>query len=307
MVRSWTADFEITEAQAMRLLERQFPALAPVQLELFGIGWDNSAFLVNRRFVFRFPRRQIAAGLIAHEARWLPLLTENLPLPIPVPVFVGQPGEGYPFPFAGYEQIPGTTACRVAWTDAERTRNAVPLARFLAALHRIPVTEETRAQAPGDDILRADLNKRVPMVKERLNNITSLLSGEQVVSLSALIDRLASTPPASEPTCWLHGDLYARHLLVNEARQLCGVIDWGDVHLGDRALDLSIAFSFLPPEARTVFRETYGAIDAATWERARFRALSYGILLVEYGTEVGDDAIRAAGEHALHTTPADLC
>jgi aminoglycoside phosphotransferase (APT) family kinase protein len=77
------------------------------------------------------------------------------------------------------------------------------------------------------------------------------------------------------------------------------VIDWGDVHLGDPALDLSLAFSFLPPAARGAFREAYGAIDDATWDRARFRALHYGVLLTHYGTEIGDDAIRAAGEYAL--------
>jgi aminoglycoside phosphotransferase (APT) family kinase protein len=77
------------------------------------------------------------------------------------------------------------------------------------------------------------------------------------------------------------------------------VIDWGDAHLGDRALDLSIAFSFLPPAARPAFRAAYGPIDDATWDRARFRALFYGVVLVEYGLGIGDEAIRAAGAYAL--------
>jgi aminoglycoside phosphotransferase (APT) family kinase protein len=85
---------------------------------------------------------------------------------------------------------------------------------------------------------------------------------------------------------------------------MCGVIDWGDVHLGDPALDLSIAFSFLPPGARAAFREAYGPIDAATWDRARFRALHYAVLLSDYGADVGGEAIRAAGEYALWAASA---
>jgi aminoglycoside phosphotransferase (APT) family kinase protein len=79
------------------------------------------------------------------------------------------------------------------------------------------------------------------------------------------------------------------------------VIDWGDVHLGSPDLDLMIAFSFLPPAARVVFREAYGPLDAATWDRARHRALHYGISLLEYGIEVGDNALVAAGEYALRS------
>jgi aminoglycoside phosphotransferase (APT) family kinase protein len=102
----------------------------------------------------------------------------------------------------------------------------------------------------------------------------------------------------------VHGDLYARHLIVDEAAVLTGVFDWGDVHVGDPALDLSIAFSFLPPAARCVFRQAYGDIDEATWERARFRALHYGTILVEYGANSADPAIKALGEYALRYAPA---
>jgi hypothetical protein len=60
-----------------------------------------------------------------------------------------------------------------------------------------------------------------------------------------------------------------------------------------------IAFSFLPSAARGAFREAYGAIAAATGDRARNRALHYGMSLLEYGMEVGDAALRAAGDYAL--------
>ena len=300
MAEPWAADVELSAADAGRLIARQFPPLAGARVEPFGVGWDNAAFLVDGRLVFRFPRRQFAAGFIAREAQVLPLLAPHLPLPIPVPTFAGEPDDGYPYPWAGYALLPGTTACRVAWSEEERAGCAVPLARFLAALHRIPVDPETAAWAPGDDIGRADFAKRVPMVQERLSAVAPTLQGRVVVEpLLELVDRLAPTPPMAGPPCWVHGDLYARHLLVDEERRPCGVIDWGDVHLGDPALDLSLAFGFLAPSARDTFRDAYGPIDDTTWDRARFRALFYGAVLTEYGAATGDDPIRAAGEYAL--------
>jgi hypothetical protein len=41
-------------------------------------------------------------------------------------------------------------------------------------------------------------------------------------------------------------------LSLGDDGQLAGVIDPGDVPLGDPAVDLAIAFTFLPPDARTV-------------------------------------------------------
>jgi aminoglycoside phosphotransferase (APT) family kinase protein len=305
MNRPWDADVDLLPEEAARRIERQFPALAPAGLAPLGVGWDNVAYLVNGRLVFRFPRRQIAADLIERETRVLPLLAPHLPLPIPAPAFAGTPDAGYPYPFAGYVLIPGTTACRSTWSDAQRASLAVPLARFLAALHTIPIDAETRTWGPTDDIERANLKKRARAIQERLRAIAPGLAGIDVHALLDLVDRLATTPAWEQPTCWVHGDLYARHLLVDDTFRPCGVIDWGDVHLGDPALDLSIAFSFLPPAARTTFRQAYGPVDGATWDRARFRALHYGVLLTDYGTEIGDDAIRGAGEYALRAAAVD--
>ncbi len=301
----WDADIEIAPEQAARLIARQFPGLAPARLEPFGVGWDNVAYLVNARYIFRFPRRKIAAGLIAREVRVLPSLAPHLPLPIPVPTFVGEPEADYPYPFAGYTLLPGVTACRAGLSEEERGRCAVTLARFLAALHRIPVDADTLAWAPGDEIERANHRKRAPRMKARLPLPALQANGIEPDRLCELLDRLAAAAPQAGPLCWVQGDFYARHLLIDDARNVCGVIDWGDVHLGDPAIDLSIAFSFLPAEARNAFRQAYGSIDSATWDRARFRAIHYAIELIPYGLQVGDEAIRAAGEYALRSAAGD--
>jgi aminoglycoside phosphotransferase (APT) family kinase protein len=295
MNRVWDADVELPLEGAARLIEQQFAELTPARLELLGAGWDNTAYRVNERFVFRFPRRESAVRLIERETRVLPLLAPHLPLPVPTPRFIGVPAAGSPYPFAGYPLIPGTTA----WSEEERAANAAVLGRFLAALHGIPVSEETRGWAPVHEKEGPE-----PLVRERLLAIEPAPDGIDLEALGDLERRLRLAPVWKQPSCWVHGDLYARHLLVDEERRLCGVIDWGDAHLGYPALDLMIAFSFLPVAARAVFREAYGAIDSATWDRARWRALHYGVTLREYGTAVGDTALRRAGEYALRSAGA---
>ena len=305
----WDADVELTPEAAAGLIDRQFPALAPAHLEALGSGWDNTAYRVNGRFVFRFPRRQIAAALIEREARVLPLLARPLPLPIPAPEFVGAPGDGYPYPFAGYPHLPGVTACRIPWTEAERESLAAPLGRFLAALHALPVRGATREWAPGDEFERANVARRVPMVREKLEGVLRAEVEGAGLTVAALRERvlaLADTPLPREPPCWVHGDLYARHLLADADHNLCGVIDWGDVHLGDRGVDLSIAFSFLPPTARPAFLRAYGLpVDTALWDRARFRGLFYGVILTDYGRDRGDAPLREAGLYALRNAAQD--
>ena len=300
----WDADIQITEDAAVNLIAEQFPELAPVQAVVLGVGWDNLALLVNARWVFRFPRRKVAGDLLEREVRILPLLAPRLPLPIPVPAFAGAPTVDYPYVFAGYALLPGRTACRVSLAEQERAALAPALAGFLAALHGIPIAAETQAWAPGDDIARADVRRRAPQLKARLLANAARLPAHDVQALTALVDDLAAHAAGERQPCWVHGDLYARHLLVDEARALTGVLDWGDVHVGDRALDLSIAFSFLPPAARHTFRQAYGEIDEATWARARFRALHYGAILVDYGANNADPAIKALGEYALQYAPA---
>ena len=72
--RSWATDWVVTAELAVSLIEEMWPALKPVSGSDIGAGWDNSVYLINSTFVFRFPRRAIAVPLIATEISLLPWL-----------------------------------------------------------------------------------------------------------------------------------------------------------------------------------------------------------------------------------------
>ncbi len=289
----------MSEALARQLVATRFPEVAPQRVELLGVGWDNVAYLFDDARVFRFAQRAFAAQFLKSEAEWLPRLAPHLPAPVPVPRWYGEVPELHPYPFAGYALLTGTTACRAGLDGAGRAALAAPLGAFLRALHGIAVDASDRASAPGDVIGRTDLVRRAPLLLERLDEIGAALDAALAARVRAAVEALATTSPWTADAVWVHGDFYLRHLLIAPGGDLSGVIDWGDLHLGDPALDLSIAWSFLPPSAHGAFRDAYGPIDDATWARARFRGLHYGILLLHYALATGDAALERAARVAL--------
>jgi aminoglycoside phosphotransferase (APT) family kinase protein len=295
----WTADIDIDAALVANLVGAQFPELAGKSVAPFGVGWDNAAFLVDGRILFRFPRRRIATRLIAREVALLPHIESALPLPISAPHFAGKPSAEYPWTFAGYAMIRGTSACSVSLPEDRRAALARPLGEFLRALHAIDAAPLVELGLPPDEIGRLDPRKRIAATRERLPR---LAAANAVARPEALLEWLEAHPPQpldDGKRRIVHGDLYARHVLLDARGTPAGVIDWGDMHLGDPALDLAIAHLMLPAGAHAAFREAYGPIDERTWSAARFRAVYHAIVELDYGIRENDAGMRDAGARAL--------
>lgn len=302
MSNPWDPERVVAADLARSLIDAQFGDLAPARVELLGVGWDNTAFLVNDDLVFRFPRRTIAVDLIRTEMAALPRLAARVPVPVPVPAWDGKPTARFPWPFAGYRRLPGLTACSIPLSDRDRARLAEPLAEFLAALHATPLDEAQAWGVGPDTIGRLDPARLGDQIRRTLADMHGCGAiADPSTWLPIAEAARARTPPRLHV---LHGDLYARHLLVDGARRLCGVIDFGDLHYGDPAVDLSIAWTFLPPEARARFFAIYGAVDAGTLALARLRGLMSATAVWAYGRDRGDNALVSEGIRALHCVAA---
>ncbi|MGC1381646.1 MAG: phosphotransferase [Candidatus Baltobacteraceae bacterium] len=300
----WAAELEVTATLAERSIAAQFPQLAPATARPLGEGWDNAAFLVNGAYVFRFPRRAIAAELIATECRVLPLLAGRLPLAVPDPSMPGRPSAAYPWPFAGYRLLPGVPLSALRPADDAYEALARPLGAFLRALHGLDCRALRKAGLPGDAIGRLDRERMLPKMRARLEVLENAgFTGETNLA-SAYLERLGPSLSAT-PRALAHGDLYARHILVADALVPTAIIDWGDLHFGDPAVDLSIAYAVLPPSARAAFVATYGAIDARTAELARFRAIYHSTMVAHYGYRIGDGDLIYAGLRGVRLAGAD--
>jgi aminoglycoside phosphotransferase (APT) family kinase protein len=277
-VHEWSPEVTVDEQLARALIAGQFPQLALRTLTLLGEGWDNSVWLADDRWVFRFPRRTIALPGFEREIAVLPLLAPQLPLAIPAPVFVGRPADGFLWPFFGCELIRGREAAVAGLSDATRTRVAGQLGAFLRALH----ATEVDAELPVDPFGRTDMRVRGPRAEEQLAECERLGLWSTPRSVERLLDE-ARDLPAPAATAVVHGDLHIRHVVVGDDGAVAGVIDWGDLGRADPSSDLSVYWSMLPPgHARRTFLAAYGGVTGEQLLRARVLALFLSALLALY-------------------------
>lgn len=292
------ADLTIDRSLVRALIREQHADLAHLALTDIGEGWDNRLFRLGDALIVRIPRRAASAALVEHEQRWLPHLSPSLPLPIPVPLRVGRPGCGFPWSWSVVPWLPGQSA--LVAPPQEVATTAVALGQFLRALHQ-PAPED----APRNQWRGVPLAARGKILGEHLRQANDLV--DRAAAL-ALWERVLSARPWAGPPLWIHGDLHPGNLLISGNR-LTAVIDFGDLAAGDPATDLSVAWMWLSPSARSTFRASargqLDPIDDDTWVRARGWALALGLA---YLATARDDELmgalgRATIESALNEKP----
>jgi aminoglycoside phosphotransferase (APT) family kinase protein len=292
-VRIWSAEITVDKALARRLIGSQFPEVPLEPLTLIGEGWDNTVWLAGGRWAFRFPRREVAIPGFERELAALSRLAPLLPLPIPEPVWRGQPTGEFPWPWFGARHVPGVEPLGLG--GAARRRLARPFARFLRALHDAPLIDGL----PNDPMGRADMAVRVPKTDESLVDLERDGLWRTPRSVAVLLEEAASLQ-APEPVAVLHGDLHMRHLLVDENREPSGVIDFGDICVGDPSVDLSLLWSLLPAAGRADFLAEYGLLRDDQLLRARVLAINLCAILALYGHHENMPAVRDEALAGLH-------
>jgi len=213
----------------------------------------------------------------------LPRLAPLLPGPIPEPRFVGVPSERFRWPFFGAAVLPGSELADAGLAEDARVQVGAELGRFLRVLH----APETAARVDPEGALPIDFNRRadmvfrVPRTRERLVE----LGRPETAEIGELLAEAEALAPSSNNVL-VHGDLHSRHVVIDGA-SISGVIDWGDVCVGDRAIDLQLVWSLLPATGRESFFAEYGPVDRETSIRAKVLAVYLCAMLALYGRSVG--------------------
>jgi len=233
--------------------------VAVESLELIDVGYDSEVAVVNGEWIFRFPRRPQVERWLETEIALLPELAPALP--VAVPRFEHVVRE--PVMCVGYRLIDGEPL------DADVSPCAV--AEFLAALHGFDVA---RVEALGvewpdwrghyEEQCREFERVIFPLLEPAERREAELMFAAGIESLS------------DGETALIHADLGPEHMLCRDG-ELVGVIDWGDVRIGDPALDYAWLLNGMPPAFAA-------SLDA---ERFRGRALFYYRLAPWYEAHYG--------------------
>ncbi len=219
----WTQGESLTVAKIRKILELNIPSLAVSKVSTLGDGWDNTTWLVNDEWVFRFPKHENAKQLLLNEIKILPNLPK-LKVNHPEPGFICLKPKVFAFPFYGHRYLEGISADRAELTNDMRTNVAGELGKFLKQLHSFSIEKAKQLGVDTDRFDRSNIKKRLAVIKERLVYLTqrNLLDDEQV--FIDYLERYVELPISGELVLG-HGDLYAKHILLNETKRLKAIID----------------------------------------------------------------------------------
>lgn len=268
------AEFPIDEALVRRLLEEQQPDLAGLPLLQADAGWDNIIWRLGDHLAVRMPRREIAAPLIEHEQRWLPVLAERLPLPVPVPLRKGHPTGYYRWYWSVVPWLEGRPGDVEAVTDIGPSGER--LGRFLAALHRPAPVE-----APYNPFRSGPVDSRTETFEQRLAKLADYVDGP---ALRLIWDAACAAAPYPGRPVWVHGDLHPANTLVRGGA-IAAVIDFGDLCAGDPAVDLGAVQLSLDEEGMDRFWAAYGQVEPAQRERSKGWAVLFALMLLDIGLD----------------------
>lgn len=304
MTAQWDAEVVIDEALVIRLFGARFPQLLNESRRYIGEGWDCVAWLVSETWAFRFPRRQLGADCLDNEIRVLPGVTARLATPVSCSVMIGQPTDFYPWTFAACPLIPGLSVCDAGLSDEQRIGIAGQLGEFLRTLHAVDAAEATSLGAEPDTIRRLDVAKRCGRARQAITQARHDGLIENGDELRREINVIEESQPQARTHCLVHGDLYSRHVMT-ESCELTGIIDWGDVHVGDPAVDLAVGWSMFAADARRAFFDSYGSVDTTTRNLALMRAVGHGLACLQYAHDVSDENLLVESQQALHRVVAE--
>lgn len=297
------------------IIREHWPDFAVEQVQAVphaGWGGDSDAFLVNGRYIFRFPRHADIVHALAVEICLLPRLAPRVGLPIPAFQYVAadrtaRDTERTPL-FVGYPAIPGeplTAAlfqALVIGHDVTAERMAAQLGAFLSGLHTCPLEVARDCGVPES------AHAPVEQITQQYQRAQTLVYPALDAAERTFLDRLFSAfledvrqEPWTPVLC--HGDLSSDHILVDRsnAGQISGVIDFGDMAIGDPAGDF-------------VWRHEYGAVffqrvlahyhapsgDVEAFARRvtyRHRLMAAGE--ITYGLKIGNAAYVDEGRRTL--------
>src|SRR5215218_2650565 len=216
------------------LVERHAPDLRIERFVAVEQGWDSAVVEINDDWIFRFPRRPQVAEWLRREVALLPELAGALPVPVPRFDIVGA---GDAVEVVGYRKLHGSPLDVAVAAGADPRTLARQLGAFLAALHSFDVARAEQLALPPADA-SAWLARYSEFGEWCKRRAFPLLSGPERRLAGGMFDEFFSRARNGFAIAVLHADLGPEHVLCR-GDVVSGVIDWGDVRIGDPALDFA--------------------------------------------------------------------
>jgi aminoglycoside phosphotransferase (APT) family kinase protein len=259
-------------------------------------GTVSAIFRIGDQLAARFPLRPGDAAVVRRrleaEAAAARELAGRTRFATPEPAAIGEPGAGYPLPWAVQTWLPGVTA-----DDADPGGSvafAHDLAEFIHGVRAIGTGGRTfSGRGRGGDLRSHD-----QWMQTCLERSGRLLD---VPRLRRRWEAMRDLPRGAAGDVMSHGDLIPGNVLVSGGR-LAAVLDVGDLGPADPALDLVAAWHLLDEGPRQALRADLRC-DDLEWERGKAWAFEQAMGLVWYYAD-SNPAMSRLGRRTLERIQA---
>lgn len=245
-----------------------------------GFAIDRS----GQQWLLRIPRRNDMSEQIEKEKRILELVKKHLSVEVPDWQISSSELVAYPMLKDNPVLTFNAETYEVSWhMDKDSPKYITSLAKTLVEIHSIPEIEVW-----GNDLkimkssnLRPEIASHLQLVKSELG-----ISEQLETRYRKWLDNDALW---ADFTQFIHGDLYAGHVLASKEGIVSGIIDWSTAHTGDPAIDFSGHATVFGEESLKVLIMEYEKQGGKVWdklyeqtlERAAAAPLAYGLFALE--------------------------
>ena len=287
----------VSPGMVRELVDEQFPRWRDLPVKAVeSPGTVNAIFRIGGQLAARFPLRPGDAAAVRQrlesEAAAARELAGRTRFATPEPVAIGEPGAGFPLPWAVQTWLPGVTA------DDDDPGGSVAfahdLAEFIGGVRAIGTDGRTfSGRGRGGDLRSHD--GWMETCFERSGRLLD------VPRLRRLWETMRALPRGSAADVMSHSDLIPGNVLVSGGR-LAGILDVGDLGPADPALDLVAAWHLLEDGPRQALRDDLRC-DDPEWERSKGWAFQQAMGLVWYYAD-SNPAMSRMGRRTLERIQA---
>ncbi|MRH86854.1 phosphotransferase [Nocardia sp. SYP-A9097] len=225
------------------------PGLARAGVRVLGAGMDSVAVSVTDavgEYIVRMPKGEDGVESIAREARLLPELGAAVSIPIPRYEFTA-PNPLGPGECCVYPAVPGESLTDEDWYERgllEQADTVRTVARFLDEVHAFPAA---RALELGVELrdMRTEFAEDLDSVLAQVIPVLPSDAGRRLVEVWE--GYLGEDTNFDYSLVLIHADVSLDHLLISGER-ITGIIDFGDVQIGDPDYDLCYLWPDAGPE-----------------------------------------------------------
>lgn len=271
-----------------KALQEHVPELPIKNISLLGQGWMNTALLVNDQYVFRFANTEKAHAELKTEQCLLPKLQNILNLSVPDFLYSGIQSQNG-FAFVGYKLLAGTPMTPHlfhALSNEEKRGIYEQLGDFLATMHSFD-KEEAKRCGCREVNYKTFAIETLGKVKEHVFPMLQPNAQKRIQHL--FWDYINEDAFFHFDPVLVYADTKPDHLLFDQqANKITGIIDWGNVRIGDPDHDLKHLYMHFGQEFIQHLFEFYPHQDPKTlWKKLAFFQKSDAVLGLLHGVTHG--------------------